>query len=128
MLLLPFAWRDLPTTLKKFVGYLLLFVISAYLFWLWGIAQSALRLRMRLLLPTFGLFAVLVGLILAYVQKWRHPQLDVGWLVRVLLSLALIVMLLSQALNFLAVNPLPVLVGLETREHFCSGIWALMRR
>lgn len=118
LLLLLFVWRELPATLKKFTGYLLLFVISAYLFWLWGIARSALLLQTRLLLPVFGLFAILVGLILAYMGKWRQPQLDVGWLARVILALAVTVMILSQALNFLAVNPLPVLVGLETQDHF----------
>jgi hypothetical protein len=116
--LLPFVWKKLSKQEKSAVGYLLLFVISAYLLWLWGIAHSALLLQTRLLLPAFGLLSLLAGITLYHIQTLKTSQLAVDWLVRILLSLLMIIILVSRTLTFLEVNPIPVLVGLESKEHF----------
>jgi hypothetical protein len=120
IVLLPFVWNTLSKNEKQAVGFLLMFAGAAYLLWLWGIARSALLLQTRLLLPAFGLFSILAGIVLFYAQKMKHPQLAIGWLVRIVLSLLLIIMLVSRTLFFLDANPIPVIVGLESKEDFLA--------
>ncbi len=118
VLLLPLVWAGLTSPQKRWGGWLLLFAAAAYGLWLWGIARSALLLQIRLLLPAFGLFTLLGGLVLEGTQRWKLPQLAADWLVRMIVSLTLILLLVSQLLAFWQLNPLPVVVGLESPAHY----------
>lgn len=114
--LLAVVWRELPE--RRLAGHMLLLVGLNYVLWLYGLARSALLLQSRLLFPIFGLLAVLAGAGFAYVGTLRRPQLDAGWLVRTVVAIALALLLFIQAVEFLAIRPLPVLVGLETRDAY----------
>ncbi len=118
LFLLPLVWGALTPSNKRWSGWLLLFAAAAYGLWLWGIARSALLLQVRLLLPAFGLFALLGGLVLEGTQRWKLPQLAADWLVRMIVGLTLILLLVTQLLAFWQINPLPVVVGLESQANY----------
>jgi len=116
--LLAAVWRRLERQERSAAGHLLLFFGLNYLLWLWGLARTSLLLQTRLLLPMFGVAAVLGGVGLERLAALRRPQLDVPWMVRTVVSLTLGLLLFTQFTNFLELNPLPVTVGLESPAHF----------
>jgi len=116
--LLPVIWRQLPQPARRTAGHMLLLAGLNYALWLYGLARSALLLQSRLLFPIFGLLAVLAGAGFAGTGTLRRPQFDAGWLVRTVVVGALALLLFIQAVEFLAIRPLPVLAGLETRDSY----------
>lgn len=118
LFLLPLAWGRLAAGEKRVVRHLLFFFGLNYALWLAGLARSALLLQTRLLLPLFGVTAVLGGLTLDRLQQLKRPELAVDWLVQVVVSLTLALLLFSTFTRFLEINPLPVAFGLESEAHF----------
>jgi hypothetical protein len=122
------AWRSLKPEERANAGHLLFFVGVNYVLWLAGLARSALLVQTRLLLPVFGVAAVLGAAGLDRLAALRRPQLDVGWLVRAVMSLTLALLLFSTLAAFLRANPLPVALGLESRDDYLArrlGIYQL---
>ena len=118
LVLLPFVWRKLQPREKTAVWRLIFFFGINYLFWLWGMARSAQLAQSRLLLPMFGITAVLSALAFTRLRTLTRPQLDIHWLAQVALSLTLALLLLTQLTQFAQINPLPVLLGQETASQF----------
>jgi hypothetical protein len=118
--LLVVAWRSLKAEERAITGYLLFFFGVNYALWLAGMARSALLVQTRLLLPVFGIAAVLGAAGLDRLATLRRPQLDVGWLVRAVMSLTLALLLFSTLAAFLRSNPLPVALGLESRDDYLA--------
>ena len=116
--LLAAVWRHLDRRERGTAGHLLLFFGVNYLLWLWGLARTALLLQTRLLLPMFGVVAVLGSAGLERLTALRRPQLDIPWLVRTVVTLTLGLLLFTQFTAFLDLNPLPVTAGLESPSHF----------
>ena len=112
------VWRTLSEKEKGIAGHMILFFGLNYLFWLYGVARSGLLLQTRLLLPVFGVAATLAGTGLVRLERWQRPELDVNWIVRTAVALTLVLLLFTRAIDFLALNPLPVVVGLESRAVF----------
>jgi Dolichyl-phosphate-mannose-protein mannosyltransferase len=118
--LLVVAWRSLKAEERAITGHLLFFFGVNYALWLAGLARSALLVQTRLLLPVFGVAAVLGAAGLDRLAGLRRPQLDVGWLVRAVVSLTLALLLFSTLAAFLRSNPLPVALGLESRDDYLA--------
>ena len=116
--LLLFVWPSLKREEKGICGHIVLFFVLNYILWLNGVARTALLLRARFLLFTFGVAAALGGLALARLPALNRPQLDVNWLVRTAVSLTLALILFTQFTSFLALNPLPVATGVESESHY----------
>ncbi len=91
-----------------------------YGLWLVGLARSALLAQTRLLLPIFGVVAVLAAVALDRLTILRRPQLAVDWIARVVVSLTLALLLFSNLTTFLQVNPMPVILGLEARDDYLA--------
>jgi hypothetical protein len=70
--------------------------------WLYGLARTALCYRHACSFPVFGLLAVLAGAAFAHADRLRRPQLDTGWLLRVIVVLTLALLLVTQVVGFLA--------------------------
>jgi 4-amino-4-deoxy-L-arabinose transferase-like glycosyltransferase len=122
------AWRSLKPGERATTGHLLFFFGVNYGLWLIGMARSALLVQTRLLLPVFGVAAVLGAAGLDRLTALRRPQLDAGWLVRAVVSLTLALLLFSTLAAFLRSNPLPVALGLEARDDYLArrlGIYHL---
>jgi hypothetical protein len=118
--LLVVAWRSLKAEERALTGHLLFFFGVNYALWLAGLARSALLVQTRLLLPVFGVASVLGAAGLDRLAALRRPQLDVGWLVRAVVSLTLALLLFSTLAAFLRSNPLPVALGLESRDDYLA--------
>ena len=118
--LLPLVWRLLSQEDRAVVGHAVLFVGVNYVLWLNGLARSALLYQTRLLLPVFGVVAVLGGLALDRVAALNRPQLNVGWLVRAVVGVVLALLLFSLVTGFIQANPLPAVLGLETRDDYLT--------
>ena len=118
--LLAVVWRSLSREERAVTGYLLFFLGVNYSLWLAGLARSALLVQTRLLLPMFGLAAVLGAVALDRLAILRRPQLAVDWLVRAVMSLTLALLLFSELTVFLRDNPLPVVLGLESRDDYLT--------
>jgi 4-amino-4-deoxy-L-arabinose transferase-like glycosyltransferase len=87
LFLLPLVWRTLSHTEKGVMGHLLFFFGLNYGLWLWGLARSFLLFQSRLLLPMFGITAVIAAVTLVRLDDLTRPaRLAVGWLVRVTIT------------------------------------------
>jgi hypothetical protein len=118
--LLPFVWRLIDRADRAVAGHALLFLCVNYALWLSGLARSALLVQTRLLFPVFGVVAVLGGLALDRLSRLNRPRLNVGWLARTVVGGALGLLLFSQVTDFVRANPLPVVLGLETRGDYLT--------
>jgi hypothetical protein len=116
-LLVP-VWRTLDRKERAVCGHIFLFIGLNYLLWLNGVARTALLLRARFVFFIFGVTAALGAAALARLSTLQRPQLDVNWIVQVVVALSLALILLSETTGFLNVNPLPVTIGLETRRSY----------
>ncbi len=116
--LLALVWRALPTATRAASGHVALFFAVQYGLWLAGMTRSALALQSRFLLPAFGASAALGGVALAALPALRRPRLAVDWLARTVFALALALLLFDTVLHAVAVHPLPVLAGLESRQAY----------
>jgi hypothetical protein len=118
LFLLPLVWRTLSEQEKGVMGHLLFFFGLNYGLWLWGLARSFLLFQSRLLLPMFGITAVIAAVTLVRLDRLTRPALAMGWLVRVIASLTLGFIFFSWLQYTLLLNPLPVALGLEPESHF----------
>ena len=128
MPLLIVVWWGLKREQRAVGGHLLLFFGLNYALWLFGLARSALLVQTRLLLPVFGVVAVLGAVALDRLTTLRRPELAVDWLARTVVSLTLALLLFSTVTTFLQINPLPVLLGLEARDDYLArrlGVYQL---
>jgi len=118
LFLLPLVWGRLDRKEKQTVWFMLLLMGINYLLWLNGIAQTALLLRARFIFLIFGVTAVIGGLILSKLNTMRHPQLNSPWLIQTIINITLVVMLISYGIEFLTINPLPAVIGLESEGDY----------
>lgn len=105
---------------RKMLAPLGVFVVTTYVLWIVAGAAtySTFVLRTRILLPCFAPLSILT----AYtVESLRHLDREAFSLHRFVLAaigLGLIVNVISQGLSFVARDPLPFIVGMESREAF----------
>jgi hypothetical protein len=112
--------RALNKEERSLIGYLLFYAGVNYVLWLLGLARSALLVQTRLLLPIFGVVAIMGAVGVDRLATLRRPQLAVDWLARSVIALTLGLLLFSTLTSFLRVNPLPVAFGLESRDHYLA--------
>lgn len=105
---------------RKMLAPLGVFAVTTYILWIaaGAVTYSAFALRTRILLPCFAPLSILT----AYtVESLRHLDREAFSLHRFVLAaigLGLIVNVISQGLSFVAHDPLPFIVGMESREAF----------
>jgi hypothetical protein len=120
------AWRraEKPRAVRE----LLLFASTLYVFWVAGVAMSQGLAQTRLLFPAFPALALLAGLAMEGLAALDLPQFSLARFARVLVGLVLSLTLIGQALDFVELNPLPYLFGIEPRDVFLArnltaGYW-----
>jgi hypothetical protein len=89
-----------------------------YGFWLWGLARSALLLQTRLLFPAFGVLALLLGAAVARMGKLPRCPVNLGWLVRGVILIVLLLGLVETGLAWVREGPQWVLLGFESRQAY----------
>jgi len=118
--LLLLTWRRWTGEQKAFAGLLVLACVPQYLFWLYGVAQSALLIQTRLVFPIFGLGALLSGLALDRLKLLDRPSFSLHRLFSAVMAIVLGLDLLATALHFANDNPLRYLVGYERERDFVN--------
>jgi len=118
--LLALVWKKIASEERRVVGYALLVCLIQYLFWLYGVAQSALLVQTRLLFPIFALLALLAGYTVDKLALLTRRAFSLQWFVTTVLLLTLGLNAVSSALHFISDSPLPYLTGFESRESYLT--------
>jgi hypothetical protein len=105
----------------SFIPYVLLVCGANYLLWLGGVAQSALLGQTRLLFPIFPLLAMLAAMAVEELSTLDMKGFSLRRFVLMALAVTLCLNVLSFIVAFVADNPLPYILGLETREEYLSA-------
>lgn len=104
----------------RVVGYCLFVCGANYLFWLGGVAGSALLRQTRLLFPIFPLLAVLAVAAVDGLSAWDVRGFSLRRFVLMVLAVTLGLNVFSFLVGFVADSPLPYALGLETREEYLA--------
>jgi 4-amino-4-deoxy-L-arabinose transferase-like glycosyltransferase len=118
--LLVLTFRRWSREQRRFVALLLAVCAPQYLFWLYGVAQSALLIQTRLLFPIFGFLALLAGFGLDRLKLLDMPGFSLDRLFSALVVLVLGLDLLGAGLQFAYYNPLAYLVGWESADDYLN--------
>jgi hypothetical protein len=118
--LLALVWRKIASEERRIIGYALLVCLIQYLFWLYGVAQSALLVQTRLLFPIFALLALLAGYTVDKLALLTRKAFSLQWFVTTVLLLALGLNAVSSALHFISDSPLPYLAGFESKKSYLT--------
>ena len=119
--LLALVWGKIASSEeRRAIGYALLVCLIQYLFWLYGVAQSALLVQTRLLFPIFALLALLAGYTVDKLALLTRRAFSLQWFVTTVLLLTLGLNAVSSALHFISDSPLPYLTGFESRESYLT--------
>ncbi|MGF1507688.1 MAG: hypothetical protein ACFB51_21550 [Anaerolineae bacterium] len=118
--LLPLAallWSRWSERDQHLIRALLVFSVPAYLYWLVGAGVSWFLTQPRLLFPLFPILALIGGLVVE--TAGTAARLPAGErLVRPLVAVVLLWAAADSAVTWLAINPLPVTVGLEREDDY----------
>ena len=112
--------RDSRIRTRYGLREMLLYAFILYLFWLIGIAESKLLLQTRLLFPAFPLLALVAAVAVEQLGALDFAQFSLQRFARLLIVLVLGLTFVNYGFSFGANNPLPYLVGAETREAFVA--------
>ena len=116
--LLLVVWRRLSPVTRRTLRAAAVFCGAIYAFWLVGVARTALLRQTRLLLPAFGILALMVGTAVDGLRDRDRQPVDLGWIIRASVALVLMLTLTRTLLFTLREQPLRVLLGFESREDF----------
>ena len=125
----PFFVAMLPMTLaavlsdrrrRNLAGSALFVVGLQYALWTFGAIHSRNLLQARLLLPALALFALPTALAVEKLERWTLPQFSLRRFVLAVLSLVLALNLLDLAVAWADENPIPYLMGLESRGRYLA--------
>jgi len=119
---------DRPVALNT----LLTFALAQFAFWTIGVIWSGALRQSRLLLPCLVALAPVAGWLWADLPRFDRPQFSISGFVRLAVILALLLLLIDATLLALEVDPLPYLVGEETRDEHLTrrmgAYYAAMQR
>lgn len=102
------------------VGELLLIAAVGYLAWIAsaGIAYGKFVLQGRMVLPVFAPLSLLCALAWESLRHWDRESFSLYAFLKLVIVLTLTVHLLGQGLMFVERNPLPYLVGYQSRSDY----------
>ncbi|MCA9935281.1 MAG: glycosyltransferase family 39 protein [Ardenticatenaceae bacterium] len=118
-LLLLYSLRRRPQT-PPALRTIALYALASYLFWAWGVINSAGLWQSRLLLPAFVALCPALAWLLQETEQWDHPQFSTRRFLNLALAFVLVLVLLGQFTAWLTINPLPYLSGGESREAYLA--------
>ncbi len=114
------VWRQFAPLQRRRLGAALACCAVLYGFWLWGVARSALLQQTRLLVPAFGLLALLVAAAVEGLRTLPTRPLNVDWLMRAVIALVLLLNLVGMGLDWVYEGPQRVLLGYESRDEYLA--------
>ncbi len=105
-----------PTVL----GPLLIYALAQFVFWTLGVIWSHSLWQSRLLLPGLVALAPVVGWLWSELPGFDLPQFSLSRFANVVIGLTLALTLIDTGLMTLKINPLPYLIGAETRDEYLT--------
>jgi hypothetical protein len=102
------------------VGYLLIFSLFQYAFWTVGVIRSRSLFQSRLLLTALAALCAPLALLFGRLRALDTRLFSLRRLVAMSVVLVLAANFCDQFLNVVRINPLPVLVGEESRSAFLT--------
>ncbi|MBE9506963.1 MAG: glycosyltransferase family 39 protein [Chloroflexi bacterium] len=108
--------RRKPRALKS----LLLFSLAQYGVWVLGVVNSCSLFQSRLLLTALVALCPALAYVYDSLQRLDHPRFSVQRFVGLVLVLVLLFNVVYQALDTIRLQPLPYLVGQESRDGFLT--------
>jgi len=87
-----------------------------YVLWVYGVVQSRSLFQARLLLPSLTLLSLPAAYALERLRLLDMPQLSLRRFVLIVVALVLTLNAVDLALAWVDENPLPYLIGIESRE------------
>jgi len=112
-----FAGRPTPVAAKILLAY----ALAHFAVWTAGVIWSQSLWQSRLLLPALAALAPVAGWVWSSLPAFDLPRFSLSRVVNMAVGLALALTLIDQSLFTLKINPLPVLVGLESRADYLAG-------
>ena len=101
-------------------GILLLYALLHYGFWLVGIIFSANLWQGRLMLPVFAALCPVIAWIIDDLSRVNHAQFSLQRFVNMGLAFVLFLGLVTQFVQWWTINPLPTIVGNESRDDYLA--------
>lgn len=97
---------------------LLLYAVSSFLFWTVGVMSSAALYQVRLLLPGLVALCPVLAWLMEDLPYYDLPQFSLRSFLNLVLIVVFALLLLNQLSYWLQINPLPYLLGVETRSGY----------
>lgn len=98
----------------------LLVVATQWLYFLWSVFRYAFMAQTRLLFPALPLMCLVAAYGLRRLQIWDRPAFRLSWVVSAAAAVVLAANVVTMAYAFLAIRPIDVLAGLESRSDYLS--------
>ncbi len=95
---------------------ILLIILAHYLFWTFGVINSAGLFQSRLLLPAFVLLAPLLAYVFEAIREFDHPQFSLRRFMNMAVGFVLFLVLMNQLWGWLPAQSWAMLSGSESRE------------
>jgi hypothetical protein len=102
------------------LGPLLVYALAQFVFWTLGVIWSHSLWQSRLLLPGLVALAPVVGWLWSELPGFDLPQFSLSRFANVVIGLTLALTLIDTGLMTLKINPLPYLIGAETRDEYLT--------
>jgi 4-amino-4-deoxy-L-arabinose transferase-like glycosyltransferase len=102
------------------LGPLMVYALVQFVFWTLGVIWSHSLWQSRLLLPGLVALAPVVGWLWSELPGFDLPQFSLSRFANVVIGLTLALTLIDTGLMTLKINPLPYLVGAETRDEYLT--------
>jgi hypothetical protein len=102
------------------MGYLMVFALVQYAFWVVGVISSRSLFQSRLLLPAFAVLCTPMAYLYGELRALDTRFFSLQRLVGMSVALVLAANLSYQVICVLRIRPLPVLVGEESRDAFLT--------
>ena len=98
------------------LNLLLIYALAHFAFWALGVIWSRSLWQSRLLLPGLVGLIPVAGWVWVNLSQFDLPQFSLSRFVNIAVGLTLVLTVIDVGLLTLQINPLPYLVGLESRE------------
>jgi 4-amino-4-deoxy-L-arabinose transferase-like glycosyltransferase len=102
------------------LGSLLVFALAQFGFWTAGVVWSRSLWQSRLLLPGLAALSPVIGWLWTDLPRFDMPHFSLHRFVNLVVILVLGLTLIDMGLFTLKVNPLPYLLGAETRDEYLA--------
>ncbi|OQY48546.1 MAG: hypothetical protein B6242_02065 [Anaerolineaceae bacterium 4572_78] len=114
--------------LPNSISYLLIFAITHYLFWMFGVIGTAGLWQSRLLLPAFVALCPVLAWLLHDLQHVHHPNFSLTRFLNLFIAIVLFIGMVDQLFNnqiqsqsgWFYYRPLSHLIGSETRVEYLT--------